>query len=39
MGWAYRRLEGGHFHMLVDPAAVAAALLDLAAELEAGMPK
>ena len=28
-GWAYRRLDGGHFQMLVDPPAVAAALLDL----------
>jgi pimeloyl-ACP methyl ester carboxylesterase len=29
MGWAYRRLEGGHFQMLVDPAAVADALVGL----------
>ena len=29
-GWPYRQLAGGHFHMLVDPAAVAAALGDLA---------
>jgi hypothetical protein len=29
-GWAYRHLAGGHFHMLVDPAGVAAALVDLA---------
>jgi pimeloyl-ACP methyl ester carboxylesterase len=29
-GWAYNELEGGHFHMLVDPAAVARALPDLA---------
>jgi hypothetical protein len=28
-GWAYRQVEGGHFHMLVDPAGVAAALIDL----------
>jgi hypothetical protein len=29
-GWAYRHLAGGHFHMLVDPAGVTAALIDLA---------
>jgi hypothetical protein len=29
-GWAYRQLAGGHFHMLVDSAGVAAALVDLA---------
>jgi pimeloyl-ACP methyl ester carboxylesterase len=29
-GWPYRQLAGGHFHMLVDPAGVAAALVDLA---------
>ncbi|MHB8576216.1 MAG: alpha/beta fold hydrolase, partial [Dehalococcoidia bacterium] len=29
-GWPYRRLAGGHFHMLVDPDAVAAALIELA---------
>jgi hypothetical protein len=28
-GWPYRELDGGHFHMLVDPAAVAAALIEL----------
>lgn len=28
-GWPYRRLEGGHFHMLVDPRAVASALLGI----------
>ena len=28
-GWAYREMEGGHFHMLVDPKAVADALIDL----------
>ena len=28
-GWAYHELEGGHFHMLVDPIAVADALLAL----------
>jgi hypothetical protein len=29
-GWAFRELDGGHFHMLVDPAAVAETLIDLA---------
>jgi hypothetical protein len=29
-GWPVRRLEGGHFHMLVEPVAVARALLELA---------
>jgi hypothetical protein len=28
-GWAYTQLKGGHFHMLVDPLAVAEALLRL----------
>jgi pimeloyl-ACP methyl ester carboxylesterase len=28
-GWRYRKLEGGHLHMLVDPAGVADALVDL----------
>jgi hypothetical protein len=31
-GWAFRRLEGGHFHMLVDPGAVAAAVVELIEE-------
>ncbi len=30
LGWRYRELGGGHFHMLVAPTAVAEALLDLA---------
>ncbi|GAC1436918.1 MAG: hypothetical protein NVSMB65_11020 [Chloroflexota bacterium] len=29
-GWPYRMVEGGHFHMLVDPGAVSEALLDAA---------
>jgi hypothetical protein len=28
-GWHYREIAAGHFHMLVDPDAVAAALVDL----------
>jgi hypothetical protein len=32
-GWRYRSMPAGHFHMLVDPDSVAAALLDLAARL------
>jgi hypothetical protein len=28
-GWAYRRLAAGHFHLLVDPAGVARAMVDL----------
>jgi len=32
-GWPYRELAGAHFHMLVDPAAVAGALLDLVEQL------
>lgn len=28
-GWRYREIAAGHFHMLVDPSAVADALLDL----------
>jgi pimeloyl-ACP methyl ester carboxylesterase len=34
-GWAYRQLEAGHFHMLVDPEAVAGTLLEMAAGLPA----
>jgi hypothetical protein len=32
-GWPTRRLEGGHFHMLTEPVAVADALLDFAREM------
>lgn len=28
-GWAYARIEGGHFHMLVNPQAVTTAILKL----------
>ena len=32
-GWAYRELEAGHFHMLVDPKAVANVLIDLVEQM------
>jgi pimeloyl-ACP methyl ester carboxylesterase len=32
-GWAYTELDGGHFHMLVDPLAVANALVGLARQM------
>ena len=32
-GWPYTRIDGGHFHMLVDPSAVASALVNLAAKM------
>ncbi len=31
--WAYREIDGGHFHMLVEPPAVADAILDLVEQL------
>ena len=31
-GWAYAELAGGHFHQLVDPAAVVTTLVDLASQ-------
>jgi hypothetical protein len=34
-GWAYTELVGGHFHLLVDPPAVAGALLGFARQLRA----
>ncbi len=34
-GWPVRRIPAGHFHMLVDPAIVAAALIDMARLLTA----
>lgn len=33
-GWAYAELDGAHFHMLVDPARVAEALVMLAGRIE-----
>jgi hypothetical protein len=35
-GWAYRRIKGEHFHMLVDPVGVAGALVDLLASSSHG---
>lgn len=35
-GWVFRRLEGGHFHMLVDPQGVTAALIDLVEAMKRG---
>jgi pimeloyl-ACP methyl ester carboxylesterase len=32
-GWAFRKMDAGHFHMLVDPIAVTDVILDLAGEL------
>ena len=34
LGWPCRKLDAGHFHMLVDPRAVADVLLDLIAALK-----
>ena len=36
-GWPLRHLPAGHFHLLVDPAAVASALLELVAEIGIGL--
>jgi pimeloyl-ACP methyl ester carboxylesterase len=33
MGWAYRKLDAGHFHMLVEPEVVTNALIELAGEM------
>jgi hypothetical protein len=33
LGWPIRQFEAGHFHMLVDPAAVTDALLDVATSM------
>lgn len=35
-GWAYREIEGGHFHAVVDPVAVAAELVELERRLLEG---
>lgn len=35
VGWPYRHMPAGHFHMLIEPGAVADALVDLAEEAEA----
>jgi hypothetical protein len=34
-GWPYRVFHAGHFHMLVDPAAVTVAITDLLTEMGA----
>lgn len=31
--WAYRKIDAGHFHMLVDPVAVAQAIIDLQSQI------
>ena len=36
-GWPLRHLPAGHFHLLVDPATVASALLELVAEIGVGL--
>jgi hypothetical protein len=36
VGWPFRRLDAGHFHMLVEPAAVAGALMELVAAARHG---
>jgi pimeloyl-ACP methyl ester carboxylesterase len=33
LGWTYRKLDGGHFHMLLHPAPVAETILELTAQL------
>lgn len=33
LGWPWRRLDAGHFHMLVEPRVVARAIVDVAAEM------
>ena len=37
-GWPVRTFDAGHFHMLVDPAAVARALVDLIQQMRAEYP-
>jgi hypothetical protein len=37
-GWPVRAFDVGHFHMLVDPTAVATTLLDTASDLQGGAP-
>ena len=38
-GWAYRRLDAGHFHMLVDPEAVTTMMLDLLTAMGMMLPR
>lgn len=35
-GWAYRKIKGGHFHMLADPVGVTDTLLELTREMRRG---
>jgi hypothetical protein len=37
-GWPIRTIDGGHFHLLVEPIDVATAMVELAAELGIGGP-
>jgi hypothetical protein len=37
-GWPSRTFHAGHFHMLVDPAAVAAALVEFVKMMSAKLP-
>src|SRR5437762_4474127 len=38
-GWPVRKLEAGHFHMLVDPAGVADAMLELLSAMQVAEPR
>ena len=38
-GWPARKLDAGHFHMLVDPEAVADAMLELLSEMQVAQPQ
>ncbi len=37
-GWAYAEMDGGHFHMLVDPKGVADTLIGLTERMGVGLP-
>lgn len=36
-GWVCRELEGGHFHMLVDPIAVCSHILEIVGEVDSNV--
>jgi pimeloyl-ACP methyl ester carboxylesterase len=38
-GWPARKLDAGHFHFLVDPEAVADAMLELLSEMQVAQPQ